>query len=672
MPKKAPKKSVGLDGRRRVVIEGVDPELDAGRFAAKRIAGDEVTIAADIFTDGHDVISAVLLYREKGEPQWREVPMTALVNDRWNASFVAASLGIYEFTIVAWVDHFLSWHRDLGKRAAAKADDLELHLRIGAGLVEAAAARAQDADRGRLANCAAMLRSAAPIDARIECVNDPIVLAIMARYPDRSLATTYPRVLEIAVDRERARFSSWYELFPRSASPEPGRHGTLRDVIARLPYVASMGFDVLYLPPIHPIGDAFRKGPNNSLKAGESDPGSPWAIGSDAGGHNAIHPELGTLEDFDRLVSEAARHDIELAMDIAFQASPDHPIVEEHPEFFRKRPDGTIQYAENPPKRYQDIYPFDFETESWESLWNELRDVFLFWCERGIRIFRVDNPHTKSLYFWEWVLAEVKSRYPGTIFLAEAFTRPKVMYYLAKAGFTQSYTYFAWRNQKWEIEQYFRELTRTRVREFFRPNAWPNTPDILAEYLQYGGRPAFMARVALAATLCASYGIYGPAFELGEHVARASGSEEYMDSEKYQIRSWNLDDPESLREYIARINRVRRENRALQSDRRLRFHETTNEQIICYSKTDAEKTNTVLVVVNLDPYHVQSGFVELNLAELGVKSDRAYQYHDLLSGSRFLWQGSRNFVSLDPQTSPAHIFRVRREVRRENNFEYFL
>jgi starch synthase (maltosyl-transferring) len=478
----------------------------------------------------------------------------------------------------------------------------------------------------------------------------------MARWPDRRRAVRYRRELAVEAAPARAGFSAWYEMFPRSAAPEPGRHGTFADVEARLPYVAGMGFDILYLPPVHPIGRTNRKGKNNALLASPDDPGSPWAIGSEEGGHKAVHPQLGTLAGFRRLVEKAKEFGIEIALDIALQCSPDHPYVKEHPEWFRWRPDGTIQYAENPPKKYEDIYPLDFETRDWRALWEEVLSIFLFWMEQGVRIFRVDNPHTKPFRFWEWLIAQLKRVRPDVILLSEAFTRPKIMYHLAKLGFTQSYTYFAWRNSKWELTEYFRELTQPPVVDFFRPNVWPNTPDILTEYLQRGGRPAFAVRLVLAATLCANYGIYGPAFELCESVAREPGSEEYLNSEKYEIKYWDLTRPDSLAGLITRVNAIRRENPALHSDRSLRFHYVDNEQIICYSKRSRDGANTIVTVVNLDPHHVQAGFVDIPVDEWGVAE--TYTVRDLLDGAEYRWQGRRNYVELDPQRRPAHILRL--------------
>jgi starch synthase (maltosyl-transferring) len=590
-------------------------------------------------------------------------------NDTWRGEFLVAAVGEYLYTVQAWVDQFGTWARDLSTRVQAQ-HDVAVELLIGAELVEAASRRVGEADARRLRASAAALRSG-----RAEGIRhalSPELAEMMSLHAKQRFAAIYERELRVIVDRERARFSTWYELFPRSCAPEPGRHGTFKDCEERLPYVASMGFDVLYLPPVHPIGRTHRKGANNNPAAAPDDPGSPWGIGADEGGHTAIHAQLGTLEDFRHLVARARQYDMEIALDLAFQCSPDHPYVKEHPEWFRRRPDGTVQYAENPPKKYQDIVPFDFECEHWWDLWQALQSIVLFWTEQGVRIFRVDNPHTKPFAFWEWLVAEVRRRHPDVIFLSEAFTRPRIMYRLAKAGFTLSYTYFAWRNTKRELTDYFTELTQTNTREFFRPSLWPNTPDILTEYLQTGGRAAFMVRLILAATLGASYGIFGPAFELQENRPLALGGEEYFDSEKYQIRHWNLETAGSLRDLIARVNRIRRENPALQSDWRLRFHVVDSEQLICYSKSTPDLTNVVIVVVNLDPHHTQRGWVTLPLDELGIDPNLPYQMHDLLSDTRYLWHGPRNYVELNPQSMPAHLFRLRRRVRTERDFEYYL
>ena len=661
------------DGRARVVIEGVKPEVDAGRFPAKRCVGEEVQVEANIFCDGHDVISCMLCHRPAGESEWRETPLKPLGNDRWRAAFDVDTVGAYEYTLVAWIDRFLTWRHDLARREDEK--DIAVAMLVGAELVEAAAARAIGTAGSRLLDHAARLRSATTPAASRKAGMDEELALLMAAYGERHHASWYDKVLAVTVDPGRARFSAWYELFPRSCLAEGADHGNFAECEKRLPYIAAMGFDVLYLPPIHPIGAAFRKGPNNALTISEGDPGSPWAIGAADGGHKAVHAELGTLDDFRRLVLRAREYGIEVAMDIAFQCAPDHPYVREHPSWFRWRPDGTVQYAENPPKKYQDIYPFDFENEDWLELWLELKSIFDFWLEQGVRIFRVDNPHTKPFPMWEWLIGEVKLTHPDAIFLAEAFTRPRIMHRLAKLGFTQSYTYFAWRNTKQELVDYFTELTQDDSREYFRPNLWPNTPDILTEFLQYGGRPAFMLRVALAATLGANYGIYGPAYELMEHEARDPGGEEYLDSEKYQVRRWDLERADSLKDYIARLNCIRKENPALQTDWNLRFHPVDNDMLLCYSKSgaaDAEGLSTIVVVANLDPHNAQSGWIELPLDELGVDAARPYQAHDLLSGARFLWQGPRNFIRLDPQSSPVHILRLRRRLRSERDFDYFL
>jgi starch synthase (maltosyl-transferring) len=663
--------NIAFEGRHRVVVEGVTPEIDGGQFPIKRTRGEPVAVEADIFVDGHEVISAALLFRREQDKEWREAPMEPLINDRWRGVFVADEIGRYVYTITAWVDRFKSWRRDLEKKANAAAHT-DLDMLTGASLIEETSARA-GADAKKLTEWAKSLT-----DKKVT-LSDKLALALSddlgelaGQYPDRSLAAKYPKELSVVVDREKARFSSWYEMFPRSCAPEPGRHGTFKDCERMLPYVASMGFDVLYLPPIHPIGRTNRKGKNNSVISSDKDPGSPWAIGAAEGGHRSIHPELGTLADFKSLVKRAESLGIEVALDLAFQCSPDHPYVDEHPEWFRQRPDGTVQYAENPPKKYEDIFPLDFTSAQWPELWQELLSVAQFWIDQGIRILRVDNPHTKPLGFWRWLIDEVKKKHPDVLFLAEAFTRPKVMHRLAKLGFSQSYTYFAWRNTKPELTQYLTELTQTEAREYFRPNLWPNTPDILNEYLQFGGRPAFMIRLVLAATLGASYGIYGPAFELLEDRPREPGSEEYLDSEKYEIRSWNREKSDSLKELIGRINRIRKENPALQSDQSLRFHEVDNEQIICYTKQSEDLSNVIAVVVNLDPHHVQSGWVKIPVEALQFDPLESYQAHDLLTGARFLWHGERNFVELDPRTAPAHIFRLRRRIRREQDFDYFM
>ncbi len=644
---------------RRVVIESVRPEIDGGQFPITRTPGERITVSADIFSDGHDVIDAALQYREEGDEAWHEEPMVLATNDRWEAQFRAGGVGRYVYTVRAWVDNFKTWRRDLAKKVAA-GQDVSLDLMTGALFLMAAAKVATPEDNQKLNVLHSRLRGIAGTDSQMAVAfsEDEDLISLLAMYRDHSADSIYDQELGIRVDRPRARCSAWYEMFPRSCTTDADRPGTLRDCANYVEYVAEMGFDVLYLPPIHPIGVTERKGRNNSTTPGVNDPGSPWAIGSDAGGHRTIHPELGTLADLQELKEKAEHYGIELALDIAFQCSPDHPYVEEHREWFRSRADGSVQYAENPPKKYQDIYPLDFETEHYPALAAELKSVVLFWISQGIRIFRVDNPHTKPFMFWEWMMGEVSREYPDVIFLAEAFTRPKIMYRLAKLGFNQSYTYFAWKNTKEELTEYFTEITKPPVSDFFRPNLWPNTPDILNEYLVKGGRPAFIARLVLAATLGANYGMYGPAFELIENVPVREGSEEYLDSEKYQVRVWNRDDPRSLKGLIQRINRVRRESLALQSNVSLVFHPTDNPQLIAYSKTSEDRGDKILVIVNLDPVNRQMGWVDVALKEFRLMPGEPYELHDLLTDRKFVWNGSRNYVELNPAWLPAHVFRV--------------
>jgi starch synthase (maltosyl-transferring) len=667
-PETAPAIPLPASGQRRVVVENIRPAVDDGRFAIKRTIGETVDVEADAFTDSHDVLRCALLYRRGDEDDWREVEMSPLVNDRWKGSFRVTTLGRWVYTVHAWIDPFLSWRRDFARRI--EEEDISIALRVCETLVDETLARASGEDARRLEQ---FLKGIAGgnINDRRETALDDELMRLVTRHAERRFVTEYDRALEIIVDRERARFGAWYEFFPRSCA-EGEKHAGLRDCEPRLRYAAAMGFDIVYVPPIHPVGDERRKGPNNTLEAGSSDPGSPWAIGSAAGGHKSLHPDLGTMADFRWFRDRVHEFGMELALDIAFQCAPDHPYVSAHPEWFRHRPDGSIQYAENPPKKYQDIYPFDFESEEWQSLWRELESVFRFWADEGVRIFRVDNPLTKPFPFWEWTLRSLQERFPDTIFLAEAFTRPRIMHRLAKLGFNQSYTYFAWRNTKEELTAYLTELTRGPGREYMRPNLWPNTPDILTEYLQFGGRAAFMTRFTLAATLGASYGVYGPAFELLEDRPREPGSEEYLDSEKYEVRDWTLDRPDSLRDYMALLNRIRRENPALHHDWNLRFLPIDNPEMIAYAKASPDGNNVIVVIANLDAYHAQTGWVEVPLDELGLDERQPYQMHDLLRNAHYLWHGRRNYVALDPTSGPAHVFRLRRRVRTERDFEYYL
>ena len=661
----------------RAVIDAVLPAVDGGRFAVKCIAGEAVGIEAHCFTDGHDRLRVVLRWCAAGAGagagvgEEYEVEMKLRQNDIWQAEFTPPRAGRYRYTVWAWVDHFESWRHELERRDDAA--DIRMALQVGRALIDEAAARAAGSDAAILAEWSAQLRAAGADgepSAQKALALDDARAAIVARHADRSLAATAE--LELVADRKRAGFSSWYEMFPRSAATEPGHHGTFRDVEARLPYLAGMGFDVLYFPPIHPIGRINRKGTNNTLTAGPEDVGSPWAIGAAEGGHKDILPQLGTLEEFRRLLAQARELGIEIALDVAFQCAPDHPYVKAHPQWFKHRPDGSVQYAENPPKKYQDIYPFDFETSDWRALWDELKSIVDFWITQGVKIFRVDNPHTKTFDFWEWLIGAVKRDQPEAIFLAEAFTRPKLMHRLAKLGFSQSYTYFTWRNTKQELTDYFTDLALGPGRRYYRPNVWPNTPDILHETLQSGLRPIFAARLVLAATLSANYGIYGPTYELLESAPREPGSEEYRDSEKYQLRHWSVESSKSLWSLIARVNRIRRENAALQSDSGLHFCPVDNDQLIAYLKMDSKSGNVILTVVNLDPHQAQSGWVDVDVGALKLDAEQPYQVHDLLSEQRYIWRGRYNYVMLDPQRVPAHVFRLRRRVRSEQDFDYYL
>jgi starch synthase (maltosyl-transferring) len=652
---------------KRVVIEGVSPQVDGGQFPAKSIVGDPLEVEADVFADGHDVVRCVLRYQFASTRSWTETPMEFLGNDRWRANLTPDRLGRWQFEIAGWVDRFETWLSGIEKKSEAGVN-ISVELETGAALFASAADRANGGDSRSLATLAETLAdtSLSP-EERLSKGTAVEAVGLARAYPDRSRETRSSR-WPIVADREKSVYSTWYELFPRSWSKKEGEHGTFADVESRLDYVADMGFDVLYIPPIHPIGITHRKGANNTLEPGKDDPGVPWAIGSEAGGHTDIASQLGTIDDFRSLRDAADARGVELALDIAFQCSPDHPWVTEHPNWFRQRPDGTIQYAENPPKKYQDIYPLDFETEDPEGLWTALKGVFDHWIDEGIRIFRVDNPHTKSFPFWDWVIPEIRTDHPDVILLAEAFTRPAVMHRLAKAGFNQSYTYFAWRSTKWELTQYMSDLAA--VSHYFRPTFWPNTPDILTEEMQTGGRAAFVTRYVLAATLSPACGIYGPAFELMEHQPVREGSEEYLNSEKYQIRHWDLDREDSLARVITRVNKARRAHRALQRHQGLTFHSTDNEMILCYSKRSDD--DVVLVIVNLDPHHMQSGWVQLDIPALGVDPEQRYSVHDLLTDRRYQWDGQHNFVQLDPAGIPAHVFTIRGTARTEEGFDYFI
>lgn len=661
-----PRPLAGEDAR-RVWLEDLQPSLDDGRFPIKRTVGESVVVTVAAVADGHDRLGLALRYRPGEDGAWAEVAMTPGGDDRWQASFTVVTLQPHFYTVSGWVDQFLTWREGLLKKHQAGVG-VALELQEGAILVREAAARAASShDREELLAAADALAGASPPPERVARAAAPVLAALMRRHADRAGETRYDRILAVDVNRERARVGAWYEMFPRSlvAGDEPG----LRAAAARLPAIATMGFDVLYLPPVHPIGRTHRKGRNNAIAAAPDDPGSPWAIGAEAGGHTAVDPQLGTLADFDRFHAAVRDHGLELALDLAFQCSPDHPWVREHPTWFKQRPDGSVQYAENPPKKYQDIYPLNFASDDWRDLWQALLEVTLFWVTRGVRIFRVDNPHTKPLRFWQWLIAGVKESSPDTIFLSEAFTRPLLMQALAKAGFDQSYTYFTWRNTRDELTGYLLELTGSPLREYLRPNFFANTPDILPQYLQYGGRPAFKIRLVLAATLAASYGIYS-GYELAENLA-LPGTEEYLDSEKYERRPRDYDAPGNLQAFIARVNAIRRANPALHWDHRLRFHPVDNDQLLVYSKCTADLANIILVAVNLDPHHRHGGWLEVPLDRFELRAGVPYDVHDLLTDHRFIWRGARNYVELDPAATPARILRLSRPLRTERDFDYY-
>ncbi|MDQ3737562.1 MAG: alpha-1,4-glucan--maltose-1-phosphate maltosyltransferase [Actinomycetota bacterium] len=663
----------------RVVVEAVAPLVDAGAYPAKATVGELVTVTADVFADGHDHAAAALRYRH-GRSRWREAPMTAQGNDRFVASFVPDALGPWQYQVVGWLDHLGTWRHAMEMKLAAGVN-IDVDIQIGLDMIAGAIDRAGGDDVAELTDLRQALEAGDTrsldrqrVDPDDPAADDGFVPDLRDVEPDdhgpdalddlfwrtgeREPRAELTRPVELQVDAERARFGAWYEFFPRSTLAPAKGHGTLADAVERLDHIADMGFDVVYLPPVHPIGVSERKGQNNATAATADDVGSPWAIGAADGGHTAVHADLGTVAGVSALADACRERGMDLALDIAFQCTPDHPWVTAHPEWFAHRPDGSIQYAENPPKKYQDIYPLDFETAEWRALWTALADVVRFWIDAGIRIFRVDNPHTKAFAFWEWMLTAVRRDHPETIFLAEAFTRPRVMERLAKIGFNQSYTYFTWRQSSWELREYFEDLA-IRTVDSFRPNAWPNTPDILTEQLQSGCRTLFMSRAVLAATLSPSWGVYGPAFELLEHMPARAGSEEYLDSEKYQLRQWELDDPESLAPLLGRLNSIRRAHPALAHLRTLRFHGSDNPALLCFSKTDPAGVGApILVVVNLDAEHRQQGVVDVDLAALGFEYRSTYDVVDELAGGTFRWKGSHNFVDLDPVRLVAHVFRV--------------
>lgn len=640
------------NGRARVVIENVQPVVDQGRYAAKRTVGETVRVTADIFTDGHDHLRAQLLYKHGSAARWTKLEMVHEVNDEWSAVFPVTEKGDYLFTIQAWVDHLDTWYDGIRKKAAASLD-VSLELREGGAMLRKLAGTKTK----EVAQIADQLEDNGNYNKALERVLSASFGELVHQHPLIDHPEEYSREEVVHVEDAKANFSTWYELFPRSAAIEGGRHGTFQDVIRLLPRIASMGFDVLYLPPIHPIGKENRKGKNNSVRSGDGEPGSPWAIGNEEGGHKAIHSELGTLEDYKKLIKEAAGYNIDIAMDVAFQCAPDHPYVKEHPDWFRQRPDGSIQYAENPPKKYQDIYPFNFESDDWQRLWEELKSVFFYWIDQGVRIFRVDNPHTKPFRFWEWVIGEVNSKYEDIIFLSEAFTKPKVMSALAKIGFTQSYTYFTWRVNRHELTEYMNEIVNGPMRNYFRPNFWPNTPDILPYHLQHQGENVFIIRLALAATLSSNYGIYGPPYEFCENQP-VEGKEEYLNSEKYEIKKYEWKQTNRMTDIITILNKARKTHPALQSTWNLRFLNIENTNLLAYVKATDDLESIMLIVVNLDPYARQSGYVQLPMDTLRLEWPLNVKLHDLVSDEHYTWTQEWNYVELDPSIMPFHLFKL--------------
>lgn len=639
----------------RVILENLSPELDAGRFYIKRVIGDHLQVEIDLFCDGHDVVNGHLLYKHHKQRKWRSAQLTHLTNDRWQAEFELDNLGLWQYKVAGWIDYALNWQHEIGKKIEG-GQQVGVELLDGIQYLDFLLKKVAKVDKKQVEDWKALFAEPANYDEAIKVAVSDDLHALFLAHPAKTFAVEYP-VREVFVDRKKAEFSAWYELFPRSASPIKGQHGTFADVENLIPRIAEFGFDTLYMPPIHPIGRKHRKGKNNSTTAKAGEPGSCWGVGAEEGGHHDILPELGSLKDFKKLVKTASGHGIEIAMDIAFQCAPDHPWVEEHPDWFRWRPDGTVQYAENPPKKYQDILPIYFETPDWKNLWKALTEVVLYWMKQGVRVFRIDNPHTKPFQFWEYLIAEVKKIDPEVIFLSEAFTRPKIMHQLAKAGFTQSYSYYTWRNSKAELIEYVNELTQGPGKDYFRANFWPNTPDILPWALQSGNEQVYLTRIFMAATLNSNYGVYGPVYEYLVNEA-VPGKEEYWDSEKYEIRHWDWEKRNKITHVITRVNKARRENAALQSMHNIQFCAVENEQLIAWYKKDEATNNHLLMVVNLDPHYTQKGWVQTPLVDLGLTEGDEFQVRDLISGNSYTWNKEWNYVELNPHAIPFHLFSI--------------
>ena len=640
----------------RSIIDHVQPEINAGRFPIRRVVGELVNVSATIFGDGHDYIRAVVEYKHDKAKKWSSVEMTELGNDKWSATFKTDKRGTYSYRIVSWVDHMLTWYRGF-KKKQADGQDMGVELAIGGNFLTIIKKSLPKSKHKEL-NQAMQQLGQTDEQSAVKYVLGPVFGQLLQDYPFRQHETTYDHGMKVIVGRVKERYSTWYELFPRSASPDVNRAGTFKDVEALLPRIDELGFDVLYMPPVHPVGRKNRKGRNNAVTAIEGEPGSPWAIGAAEGGHKAILPELGNIDDYKHLIATAKKNfGIDVALDLAFQCAPDHPYIEEHPEWFIWRPDGSIMYAENPPKKYQDIVPINFETEDHKALWKELLSVVTYWCEAGVTIFRVDNPHTKPYRFWEFIISETRKQFPDTIFLAEAFTRPAIMAELAKRGFQQSYTYFTWRTSVAEMKEYLIELTTTELKEYMQPNFWPNTPDILAYEMMNAGANQFVKRLLLAATLCSSYGLYGPSYELMENRGNTNGKEEYYDSEKYAVRHYDWSYRNRITQAYQLINKARKENKALQQTNNIRFTEVNNGNLLSYVKWDDERTNFVWTIVNFDQHNTQGGHVGVPQDLLG---GNGFRVTDLLTGAQYWWNGNANYVQLDPNVVPAHVFLIER------------
>lgn len=643
--------------QKRVVIENVNPQLNEGKFYVKRVVGEQVLVTADVFSDGHDVVACCVKFKHEKSRNWEEVRMTPLGNDFWQARFTVEKQGLYAYCIEGWVDHPLNWQHGL-ERKIDDGQHVTSELLEGAEYLKPILKKAGAQEKKYLEQLIQWFSDEASYEKAIEEAVSNTLKDIFVKYPDKFLANESEE-LQVYVDRTKARFSTWYEFFPRSASPEAGKHGTFKDCEAILPRVAAMGFDVLYFPPVHPIGEVNRKGKNNATTAQPGDVGSPWGIGSQKGGHKAIHPDLGTVDDFKRLVAKAKEYDIEIAMDFALQCAPDHPYVKEHPQWFKWRPDGTVQYAENPPKKYQDILPIYFESADYKNLWKELLSIALYWVEEcGVRIYRVDNPHTKPYFFWGWLIEEVKKKHPDVLFLSEAFTRPKVMHQLGKQGFTQSYTYFTWRNSKKELQEYVEELTQTDQKEFFRPNFWPNTPDINPFPLQGANESMYLQKYFLAATLSSNTGVYGPVYEFMDSEP-LPGKEEYKNSEKYEIRHWDWEKENKLMTIMTRINRARKDHASLQQTNNIEFCDTDADNLMAYYKFSDDKSCETLMVVSLDAYYTRQGWVKIPLEKLGVCEGQQIQIKDLITGSSYIWDKEWCFVELHP-VLPFHLFKIKK------------